>query len=155
MGARLLTLIFALWVISPGVVAADDPLMGTWQLNLTKSKFKPGPPPTSLTHTFEPDGDNGVKFASDGDAQGKPTRSEFTANYDGTDYTVTGDPAHDSVSLQRINASTIEVTTRRRGKVMWVSRCSVSTDGNTLTITQKGENAQGQKMDNTLVFDKQ
>ena len=31
----------------------SSPLIGTWKLNLAKSKFSPGPPPKSQTLTFE------------------------------------------------------------------------------------------------------
>jgi hypothetical protein len=32
--------------------AQSDRFVGTWQLNLAKSKFTPGPPPKSGTFTF-------------------------------------------------------------------------------------------------------
>ena len=156
MRAKPLSVIFIVLAISGSLWAADDLLMGTWQLDLTKSKFKPGPPPKSLTHKYEPHETNGVKFASEGmDAQGEPIHSEYSANYDGTDYTVTGDPTHNSVSMRRIDAYTTEVTSRRNGQALWTSRSEVSKDGKTLTITQKGTTAQGQSVNNVLVFDKQ
>jgi len=51
---------------------ATDPASGTWELNLAKSKFSPGPPPKSLTRTFEVTGAD-VKYTMKGiDAEGKP-----------------------------------------------------------------------------------
>ena len=46
---------------SSAVRAQSNPLVGTWKLNLTKSKYDPGPMPKSLTRTVEADGD-GVKY---------------------------------------------------------------------------------------------
>ena len=52
------------WV-APAAWAQDKDLgMGTWKLNLAKSKYQPGPPPKSLVVTFEPAG-KGVKTTSD------------------------------------------------------------------------------------------
>ena len=33
--------------------AQGDPLLGTWVLNVAKSKYTPGPPPKEQTTTFE------------------------------------------------------------------------------------------------------
>ena len=57
--------------------AQSDPLIGTWKLNITKSKFDPGPPPRSSTTHYEPAG-RGLRDTLTGvDAQGKPTTSVF------------------------------------------------------------------------------
>jgi len=81
-----------------------DPAAGTWELNLTKSKFSPGPPPQSLARTFEVTGDD-VKYTLKGiNDRGKPTLVQFTAKYDGKDYPVTGSPDYDAISLRRVDA---------------------------------------------------
>jgi len=41
------------------VAAADDPIVGTWKLNVAKSRFSPGPPMQSQQVTI--DGDNKVE----------------------------------------------------------------------------------------------
>jgi hypothetical protein len=44
--------------------AQSDPFIGTWQLNLTKSKFSPGPGPKSVTMNVQAEGQNhNVTFA--------------------------------------------------------------------------------------------
>ena len=35
-----------------GVAMAADPVLGTWKLDVSKSKFSPGPAPTSLTRVY-------------------------------------------------------------------------------------------------------
>jgi hypothetical protein len=50
-----LGLIFATATLSIVSLSAQtsDPLAGTWELNLGKSKFSPGPPPKSETRTYD------------------------------------------------------------------------------------------------------
>ncbi len=133
---------------------AADPASGTWELNLAKSKFSPGPPPESLTRTFEVNGED-VKYTLKGiDAEGKPILVEFTAKYDGKDYPVTGSKDFDAISLRRVDVVTAEGTSKKAGKVVQTSKRVVSKDGKTLTLTVKGTNAKGQAVNNVSVYDK-
>src|SRR5262244_2407824 len=125
--------------------AQTDPIIGTWKLNLAKSKLIPGPPPKSQTATYEAVG-QGVKVTVKGaDAEGKPIDFQYTANYDGKDYTVTGNPNYDAITLKRIDAYKVESTRKKGGKVVSTSTRIISKDGRTLTITTKGVNAKGEK----------
>jgi len=134
---------------------AADPTTGTWELNVAKSKFSPGPAPKSLTRTFEASGTD-VKYTAKGiDAEGKPTLVEFTAKYDGKDYPVTGSQDFDAISLKQVDAVTSVATLKKGGKMVQTSTRVVSKDGKTLTLTIKGKNAKGQAVDNLMVFDKQ
>jgi len=97
---------------------AADPVIGTWKLDVAKSKFSPGPAPKSLTVKFEAAG-KGVKLTTDGvGADGQPTHTEYTADYDGKDYPLIGSPVADTVSLKRMDASTSERTDKKGGKVV-------------------------------------
>jgi hypothetical protein len=152
---RKLTLLFlSLFFLSLSASAADDPFIGTWKLNLAKSKFTPGPAPKSQSLTYEPSG-NGVKLTSNQvDAQGNSTPGGYTANYDGKDYPFTN-PDADTIALKRVDAGTVTATWKKAGKVTMTSRRTVSKDGKTLTIAQKGKNAQGQAVNYVSVYDKQ
>ncbi len=133
---------------------ATDPASGTWELNLAKSKFSPGPPPKGLTRTFEVTGAD-VKYTLKGiDAEGKPTLVQFTARYNGKDYPVTGSEDFDAIALKRVDAATTEATLKKGGKEVQTSTRVVSKDGKTLTLTAKGTNANGQAVNNVMVFDK-
>lgn len=56
----------------PGVFAQTDSFLGTWTLNVAKSKYSPGPPPKAQTSTYEAAG-QGVKVTAKGTgADGKP-----------------------------------------------------------------------------------
>jgi hypothetical protein len=135
--------------------AQTDPIIGTWKLNLAKSKLIPGPPPKSQTLTYEAAG-QGVKVTVKGtDAEGKPIDSQFTANYDGKDYPVTGNPGWDTITWKRIDAYKSESTRKKAGKVVVTATRVVSKDGKTLTLTEEGVTAKGEKFRNTVVYDKQ
>ena len=88
------------------------------------------------------------------DADGKATLTEYTAGYDGQDYLFTGNPNADTISLKRIDHSTVEATAKKAGKVVTSGTRAVSKDGTVMTITLKGTNAKGETVNSTLVFDK-
>ena len=149
-----ITVATLLLVLGPVAQAADNNV-GTWKLNLSKSKYIPGPAPFDGTLKIEPE-TNGLKFTIRGtDAEGKPVDFEFSPRFDGKDYRVTGLPEADMVVLKRINANTIETVTKKGGKPVMTTRSVVSKDGKTRTSTQTGKNANGQNVKNTLVYDKQ
>jgi hypothetical protein len=140
---------------NPVFAQAADPIFGTWKLDLAKSKYNPGPPPKSLTAKFEAAG-KGVKLTTDGvGADGQPTHTEYTADYDGKDYPLIGSPMADTVSLKRIDASTSERTDKKGGKVVQTLTRKMSSDGKSFTVAVKGTNPQGQPVNHMLVFMKQ
>jgi hypothetical protein len=141
-------------LVSQAGFTQSDTLLGTWVLNIAKSKYTPGPPPKEQTTIFEAAG-QGLKATTKGiDSSGKPTMTTYTANYDGKDYPVTGNPDWDMVSLKRIDANTVEFTRKSAGKVVQTATSVVSKDGKTRTITSTGVNAQGQKINNIGVYEK-
>ena len=141
---------------------AADMLAGTWKLNVAKSKYSPGPPPQSNTVRFDAI-DGGIRLTADGvDSQGKKTHNAYTAKYDGKDSPtkpmLDGKPnpnAADSVLYRKIDDYTYEVTAKLKGKTLNVARHVISKDGKTRTVTTTGTNAQGQKLNDTTVFEKQ
>ena len=131
-----------------------DPLDGTWELNVAKSRFDPGPAPRSQTRTYESDGQT-VRMTSKGvNAQGQETTVEYTASYDGKDTPITGSPIADTVSVKRINASTSQATLKKDGKIVSVSTRVISSDGKQMSVTTTGTNDQGQPIRSELVFDR-
>lgn len=133
---------------------AGDPLAGTWELNLAKSKFSPGPPPKSQTRTYEVTGQQEKMIGRGLNAEGKPTLVQFTANRDGKDYPYTGAPSFDTISLTHVDSLTLTYTLKRAGKVTINGTRVISKDGKTMTISSKGTNPKGQPVENILVFDK-
>src|SRR5205814_2207607 len=80
MNLRTIGLTLALcFFMGAACFAADDPNMGTWKLNETKSKTAPGMEKLT-TVVYEAAGDQ-VKVTIDGtDANGKPIHNKWTAS---------------------------------------------------------------------------
>ena len=165
MKTRLIVVCFGLLaalVLLTVTAMAADTLVGTWKLNVAKSKYSPGPAPQSNTIKFEAV-DGGIKLTADGaDAQGRKTHNDYTAKYDGKDYPthpmLDGKPnpnGADAVAYKKIDDFTYEATTKLKGKTLTVARHVISKDGKTRTVTTTGTNAQGQKVNDTTVFEKQ
>jgi hypothetical protein len=149
-----MTLLLVTLALSVAARAADQH-SGTWKMNPAKSKYSPGPAPKSMTVNINSDADN-IKLSSDGiDASGNPTHVEYTAKYDGKDYPITGVPNADTVALERPDASTIRSTIKKGDQVVMTVTSVISKDGTMRTSTFKGKDAQGQDINNVVVYDKQ
>ena len=131
--------------------AQTDPHVGTWVLNLEKSKYAPGTAPKSQTSVFAADG-KGIKVATTAVAASGPSKMEYTATFDGKDHPVKGNADWDTTALKRIDARTIEFTRKKGGKVVQTARSVVAADGKTRTVTVTGVNAQGQKVNTVALY---
>jgi len=132
---------------------SKDPWVGTWRLNTSKSTASPGPKPLSATVTIQA-ADGGIKQVTEQSLGIGASRSEFTARFDGKEYTIRGNPNADVVTLRRIDDLNYEVVGKMSGKVTITSRVTHSADGKTRTVVQTGVDAKGQKVMNTLVYDR-
>jgi hypothetical protein len=135
--------------------AAADQLSGTWKMNPEKSKYSPGPAPKDLTVVVESDENNYKLDANGTDGDGKPIHVQYSAKFDGKDYSATGIANADAVFLKRIDANTIETLQKKDAKVVMTITTKVSKDGKTRTATWHGKNAEGKDVHNVVVFDKQ
>ena len=154
MKARATILTLALCFVGAAACFAADAFTGTWKLNEGKSKFSPGSP-KNITVVYEAVGDN-VKVTIDGiDGDGKPVHSEWTGQFDGKDYPVTGDPNSDSRALKTIDDHTLTFTVKKGDKVTTSGRIVLSADGKTRTVTTGGTGPKGNKISGTAVYDKQ
>lgn len=154
MKAKSIAQTLAIYSVAAVVCIASQALMGTWKLNEAKSKFVAG---AAKNHTvvYEAAGDN-VKVTVDGhDRDGKATHNEWTGQFDGKDYPVTGDPLSDARSYKKIDDNTLELTIKKGGKVTINGTIVTSADGKTRTVTTSGTDADGKKWTNVAVYDKQ
>jgi hypothetical protein len=130
-------------------------LPGTWKLNVTKSKYSPGPAPKSQTLKWERI-EGGFKFSTDTvNAQGQATHTETMEKDDGSEAPVQGAQTPTTRFLRRINDRTYEDGDKVNGKATVNRRVVISQDGKTLTVTMKGTNAQGQVVNTVAVLEKQ
>jgi hypothetical protein len=136
--------------------AQTDPQVGVWKLNPAKSKYSPGPAPKSGTTTIEAAGAGTKVIVDQVLPDGTVRHWDFTANYDGKDAPVTGNnPDADTVTRKRINPSTVQTISKKGGKVTTTQTSAVSSDGKTRTVTTKGVNAKGEKVNNVAVYERQ
>jgi hypothetical protein len=82
--------------------------------------------------------ENGLRVSYEGTENGMKMSDlngqSYDAKFDGKDYPVQGDPGHSMVSLKRIGDDTIEETYKRNGKVVGVSRLTVSKNGKSISV---------------------
>jgi hypothetical protein len=136
------------------VSLAADANMGTWKLNEAKSKLDPAATKNNMV-VYEAAGDS-VKVTVDGVASdGKAVHSVWTGKFDGKDYAVTGDPTSDMRSYKKAGANTMELTGKKDGKVTVTGKIVVAADGKSRTVTTTATSADGKKISNSAVYDKQ
>jgi hypothetical protein len=146
--------IFVALFVIPSAAQSTDPIIGTWVLNVGKSTFSPGPAPKSESRTYVVAGKE-IKATSTGvGSDGKPTAGEWMIVNDGRDTPLAGNPDADVLSLKRTDAFSTEFTLKKAGKVVITGTRTISRDGKVMTITSKGINAKGQKVNDVLVFEK-
>lgn len=82
--------------------------------------------------------DNGIMFtfkvSGDELTMTSPTGQSYTAKLNGPDAPYKGDPGTTSVSVKSLGKDTVEETDKRDGKVISVSKMTVTPDGNTMNI---------------------
>src|SRR5262247_4190066 len=125
---------------------ASDPMIGTWKVNLTKSKYSPGPAPKSATNKFEA-WEDGMKGTIDTvDAQGNKIHSEAAVKFDGKDYPLKGSPIADAVSVKRLNERESDIAWKKGGKTVMTGNSVISADGRITTVKQIGTDPQGRNV---------
>jgi hypothetical protein len=145
-----------LMVAVMGTAQTKDPFVGTWRLNVAKSKYSPGPSPKSQASTYEAAGQGYKVSVKIEPASGSVQEWSYTSNLDGKDTPITGNnPNADTVAVKRIDAHTLESVNKKGGKVTTTQRNVVSADGKMRTVTTTGTDGQGQKVNNVAVFEKQ
>ena len=152
-------LVFAIGLFALSVTTAaqsKDPFVGTWRLNVAKSKYSPGPTPKMITSTYEAAG-KGYKISVRNEPASGPVQEySYTTNLDGADSKITGNnPNADTIAVKRIDARTLETVNKRNGKETIRQRNVVSADGKTRTVTTTGTDPQGRKTTNVAVYEKQ
>lgn len=154
MKTRTIALTMALCFLAAAACLASDVNLGTWKLNEAKSKFPPGA--TKNQKVVYQAVDDQVKVTLEGmTADGKSVHVEWTGKYDGKFYPVTGDAGVDERAYKQINAHTMEITSKKAGKVTSNTRVVVAADGKSRTVTSNGTNSKGAKVTTVAVYDKE
>ena len=137
-----------------GTAFAADPIVGSWKLNVAKSKFSAGQELKASTRVYtEASGVYTLEQKLTG-TDGKET-SLRTQYSDGKEMKQeTGGPV-DTTHAKKVDANTWDFDLKKDGKAVGHVHRVVSADGKTLTVHNTGMILSGMKGDQTLVFDKQ
>jgi hypothetical protein len=138
-----------------GAADSPDPVVGTWALNLAKSKFPSGAAPQSQTRVYAQSADGTSLSVTGVSADGTAMSQKSTFKYDGKDYSFSGSQDYDSLSLKRVNGSTVNSTMKLGGKTIGTTVRSISDHGKKLTLTTNAKSAKGKKYHQVAVFDRQ
>jgi hypothetical protein len=135
--------------------AVPDPVVGTWQLNASKSTFTAGPAFKSQTRTYTQSGQSITLVMKSVTADGKEVKSQTTYLLNGKDFPVAGNADYDSLSAHQVDSNSATFTLKKGGKAVGTTTRTVSKDGKTLTTKTKLTTAKDEKSESTMVFDKQ
>ena len=142
---RLIITVVALMSLSasslPGAqrpAAADDPVIGQWRLDVSKSKYSPGPGPKSETRTYRSTDDGVQAVIVRTHQDGRVETIEYGANYDSVNHVV-GTPDYDAVRLTRVDANTSQATLSHAGKLFGTARRVIAADGMSMIIEFRQE----------------
>ena len=142
-------------LLSGSMALAADNWIGTWKMNVAKSKASPGPGPKSQTLKFTAS-PAGITLSSDGvTADGSVRKGSYTSKFDGKDVAWAGNPDADTAAPLKVDDNNYTNTWKKGGKVTINAKATVSADGKTLTVTQTGKNAKGEDVNSTAVYEKQ
>jgi hypothetical protein len=153
MKTKTIGLAMLLSIAAGAMCFANNPTMGTWTLNESKSTFGDGASKSTMV-VWEKTG-NQQKCTVDGiDADGKKTHSVWTGKLDGKDYPITGDAQSDTRSFKKSNENTLDMVSKKHGKTVGEGTIVVAPDRKTRTVTSTITNAKGAKVTSTLFYDK-
>jgi hypothetical protein len=131
--------------------ATPDSSLGTWNLNVAKSTYQPGPAPKSQSRTYERTADGIQETVRTVSAGGEITTVMLPAIYDGKDYPIAGSSQYDTVAMKRVDPNTTEVILKHADKVIATARRVI--EGEKMTITVKSREEKG-RVDITAVYEK-
>jgi len=140
-------------VAAAAMCFANNPTLGTWKLNESKSTFGDGAGKTTLV-VWEKVGGQQKCTVEGTDAHGNKTHSVWTGKLDGKFYAVTGDQQADQRSFKKSDDNTIDMVTQMHGKTVGDGTIVVATDRKSRTVTSNMTNAKGEKVTSTLAYDK-
>jgi hypothetical protein len=136
----------------------DDPSIGSWKLNVAKSKFTPGPPKKGDTRSYEVTDGWLIVTTESISGAGNRTGVRFAAKFDGRPYPQIGRfaPTVTLITYEPVDRLTLKYTQRETtGKLVSTNTRTVSADGKTMTIEQKTTDANGRPVVNVEFYERQ
>jgi hypothetical protein len=129
-----------IWMRSGATKGARDLFAGEWTEDMSKTRSRQG-----LPLKIEAAGNDGVRFSWE---------FSYTAHFDGKQYDLR-DSRNDTVTLQLVDAHTVDAIYRRDDQVTQRDRWVVSADGQQMTLITSGTYESGQHITEKLIFKRQ
>jgi len=134
--------------------AQSDPRVGTWILNVAKSKYSPGPPPTKETRTYTKQGETLSVSVESVDQQGHQVNLKYAAVENGKDYPLTGLATGNSIAMTRLNDHDFKADTKKDGKIIGTTQGEISKDGKAMILVFRSTSPSGQPITNVALYEK-
>lgn len=128
------------WTRSGGKKSTVDLFAGEWTEDLSKTRSRQG-----MALKIEADGSGGVRFLGE---------FSYSARFDGKEYDLKNS-SNDTVTLQLVDAHTVDSIYKRGEQIAQKDRWVVSADGAEMTLTTTGTLETGQQVKETILFRKQ
>jgi hypothetical protein len=130
-------------------------MLGTWKMNVAKSKIRPGPAPRNVTVVYDQDGDWITSKAEGVDSAGQPIHRTNRFKTDGNAYPFEGPGGKGTITIKRIDDHTSDSVMKFEGGHSVTTHTVISKDGKLRTQTSRGINAKGEKVETHIVFERQ
>ena len=152
---KIISLLMLATLLVAGTAFAADPIVGTWKLNVAKSKFTPGQELKSSTRVYT-EGADGVYTLEQKRTSADGKEVSYKVQYsDGKDMKQAPGAPVEMTHAKKVDANTWDFELKQGGKVVGHVHRVVSADGKTLTVHNQGTQLSGVTGDETLVYDKQ
>jgi hypothetical protein len=156
---RLLNILTVFVLVSAAIglaSAQSDPRIGTWKLDIEKSKFAPAAARTGETRTYKLSGGAVMAHVEGTSSNGSKDKYSYDATPDGKDHPyITGNPGGADALSGKRKGNGFTFDNKKGGKVLYTVTATFSPDGRVMTLTTKGMNAAGQSINSVRVYDKQ
>ena len=148
------TLGLAVWS-NAALAGKMDALLGDWDLNIAKSKFKPNPPMKKYTMKVIDTGEGRLLIKSDWiDADGTVGHVEYSTALDGKPISLIDYPSADTVIDTMLSPTTWKSVWKKDGKTVERELEHISADGKTFREIDEGKDEKGRQYKNYLVFER-
>jgi hypothetical protein len=108
-----------------------------------------------MTRTYAATADGTSMTLTGVNADGSTISQSAMLTYDGKDDAFTGSTIWDTLSLKKVNGSTVKAELKKDGKIVGHTTRTISAQGKVLTLTTAYKSAKGGTIHETDVYDKQ
>ena len=158
MRTRILVVLLIAGVLGPGLAAIPQepaPWFGAWTLNAEKSTARPGPVEYKRTRLRIEPWPDGARVAYDMvGTRGGRTHIEWIGAFDGRDHPVQGLDYVLTNAYMQIDDRTYRIVVKVDGRIAATTNVTVTSDGRTLTAVTTEQDAGGETLTTTAVYDR-